>query len=388
MTAPAGLLDRLLGAPMSAAQPNGLLTSEDYAAARKQGLIGLGTGLLAASGPGPQNLGQRLASGIGAGQQAYQGALGSAGNLAAGNQQFQARQQQLQVGEARKAIFAQFPPPADASNPEAVNAWLDQVIPRLVPVDPEGSQQLLQLRKSMVERGQGQAVQLGDQATTFVPGKGFWNAKANGGQGGWVQSIERNMESDALEMKKLALEEQRARTDAAREAARMARGDRLTKAFDSRNKIIVDRIPIIKQALMTLDQAQNSKNENDRRLLYSSSIINFLQAADPRLQLRWQTLNFVKTYIDASFTGKLDVLKEKILNGTLPVRITQAMLNHLNRLLEMEKSDYTVRYNGELTRHPELEGRLAPPEEIFNEQSATDPAEQDNIDMLFPNRAQ
>ena len=183
MTAPAGILDRLLGAPVSAARPTGLLTADDYAAARRQGLLGLGQGLLAASGGGAQysNLNQRLAAGLQAGQQAYQQALGQQAAQAQAGQQYDAqglqmqqtreamqRQQALEQGRAR--IIQQNPMP-DASDPQAMARWIDQVLPQFIMIgDNETLGKLSEIRKSL--GGSVATVNLGDRMQFYNPRTG------------------------------------------------------------------------------------------------------------------------------------------------------------------------------------------------------------------------
>jgi hypothetical protein len=90
------LLERLLPVPPAL---RGILAPEDVQAARTQGLLGLGAGLLESSGwsPTPQSLGPALARGVQGGMQGFQGGLGQAAQMAQLAQSQQAAQRQMEV---------------------------------------------------------------------------------------------------------------------------------------------------------------------------------------------------------------------------------------------------------------------------------------------------
>lgn len=167
---------------MSAARPTGLLTADDYAAARQQGLLGLGTGLLAASGGGPYaNLNQRLALGLRSGQSAYQEALDQQAKQAQAGQAYDfdqlkmqaaqqgmADQQKLAAGRAR--IIQQNPLP-DQSNPQATAAWIDRVLPQFIMLgDTDTLGKLSEIRKSL--GGSVATANLGDRMQFYNPQTG------------------------------------------------------------------------------------------------------------------------------------------------------------------------------------------------------------------------
>lgn len=196
MTIPAGILDRLLGAPMSAAQPTGLLTADDYANARRQGLLGLGKGLLAASGGGPYaNLNQRLAEGVQGGQGAYQSALDRAQAQAMANQGYEinqlkiggakadaARQQQIMQG--REQIIAANPMP-DGTDSASLSAWIDRVLPSFIRLgDTETLGKLSEIRKSIEPKQTNlQVSNLGDRTVWTDPRTGEIVRTEKNGQG-------------------------------------------------------------------------------------------------------------------------------------------------------------------------------------------------------------
>lgn len=172
MTAPAGLLERIGGALFPSQQPmDGLITEEDIRNAQRQGLLGLGTGLLAASGPhtGPRTtLMQALGQGIQQGQQAQQGYLDTAQTRNVRGLQVQGMQREQQQAQQRAAaraqIVSQFPMPA-ANDPNALRQWIDQTLPLWLQHDPETAKQLSEIRKSL-QPAAGRSVQhvdLGDR---------------------------------------------------------------------------------------------------------------------------------------------------------------------------------------------------------------------------------
>lgn len=156
MTAPAGLLERIGGRLFPSPQPvDGLITEEDIANARRQGLLGLGAGLLAASGPSTQRttFTQAVGQGLQAGQQAQQGALDTSmqrrmAGLQAGGLQRDARRQEA-VAAARQQIVAQNPMPPE-SDANRMVAWIDRVFPLFVQSgDDEMISRLTQIRSSI-----------------------------------------------------------------------------------------------------------------------------------------------------------------------------------------------------------------------------------------------
>lgn len=196
MTIPSRLLDNLLGAPTSAARPTGLLTADDYAAARRQGLIGLGTGLLAASGGGNyQNLNQRLVEGVQGGRGAYQGALERASAQAMANQKYetgafalsaakqdQAREQQLM--RAREQIISANPMP-DGTDAGSLSQWIDRVLPSFIRIgDRETVGKLAEVRKSIEPKPRAlQTTNLGDRTQWTDPTTGAVIREERNGQG-------------------------------------------------------------------------------------------------------------------------------------------------------------------------------------------------------------
>jgi hypothetical protein len=157
--------------------------------------MGLGTGLLAASGGGPyQNLNQRLAQGIQGGQGAYQGALDRAQATAMAGQgyemnqlkmqgvrQDQARQQQIMQG--REQIIAANPMP-DSTDSAALASWIDRVLPSFIRIgDTETLGKLSEIRKSIEPKDRVATVNLGDRTQFYDPRTGQPIREERQGQG-------------------------------------------------------------------------------------------------------------------------------------------------------------------------------------------------------------
>lgn len=238
--------------------------------------------------------------------------------------------------------------------PEAANLFVKEQLPHL-----------LELRKGTLDAGKGQAVQTGDQVTTFVPGKGFWDATANGGKGGYVPSIQRHLSADEQENKRIDRELRLAQIEAMKTYRTSLQAQSLTTAFGRDTKDLRDRGRIIMQAQQTIGDAAHNPNPDQQRVLYSSAIANFVQAADQKAQLRQQMLEYFKKNIDPSIGGKWEVLKTRLLDGKLPQYVANGMLAHLQNLLTMTTSEYNKHRDGEIKRHPDLQNWLPDADEFF-----------------------
>ena len=380
-----GLLDRLGARLMPAPgglMESGLLSDDDLKAARKQGLLGIGLSLLANSGPTDaahavrpfQALGQALQQGQGA----YQGAVQSAAGTRQAGQQYSQQQSEAamkkaafekmqSVDQARKTIMAKNPVPTD---PSGMAQWLQAVIPQFIDAGDDDTVAHLTplIDKYRPKTDRYQQTQVGDAATTFDPQTGkFYDPKS----GKWVDAVERHMSPDELALRQAQLAETRSRTAANLSMSQDRANQTAYNAFLTHSKDITERAPILKQALVTLRDAKGDPANGipPNKALYSSAVANFIQAADQKAQIRWQLLNYFKQNVDPSVAGKWEVLKARLLQGTLPGYTMDSMINHLQKLLAMTEEDYARRRSGEIKRHPELEGWLPPSTEYFDEGS-------------------
>jgi hypothetical protein len=170
-----GLLDRLMPVPGAM---EGLLSPEDIKQARMQGLLGLGTSLLSASGPRPQgqvpSLGQALGQGVQQGMSAYQQALqGTAGM----NVAVQERQKAQQIQQQRAAIQARYPARPNET-PQQVIERLTKMLPEYMAInDTEMVGKLVELLKSVGNNNQArrptpQEIRLGNKVILRDPETG------------------------------------------------------------------------------------------------------------------------------------------------------------------------------------------------------------------------
>jgi hypothetical protein len=137
------------------------------------------------------------------------------------------------------------------------------------------------------------------------------------------------------------------------------------------------------QAQQTIGDAQNNPDPQQRRVLYSSAIANFVQAADQKAQLRYQLLQYFKKNVDPSVGGQWNTLKARLTKGELPQYVSQGMLTHLQNLLQMSRSEYEKHRTGEIGRHPELENWLPDPDEFFTSDHGTPTPGGPNLDGIF-----
>jgi hypothetical protein len=352
----------------------GLLSPEETKAGRMQGLLSMGASLLSNSGPKTADkyvgFGPALGQALQAGQGAMQAPLENKMNvmqLQAAKAGLEGKQLELarakKISDARQAIIAKYPPPTN--EPGAMAAWSEKVLPHFIEIgDSDTVGQLTDLRKSLTPKDRYQQTQVGDAATTFDPATGtFYDPSANGGKGGWTTSVARGMNPDEKANKALDRQLRQAQIAETRSATEQRSLQSQNNAFMSRNKDVVDRAAILKQALTTLRDSQNDP------ALYTSSVANFIQAADQKAQIRWQLLKYFKENVDPSVGGKWETLKARMLEGKLPGYVSTSMIRHVSKLLAMSQEEYDRRRSGEIKRHSQLEGWIPPGEELFSEGS-------------------
>jgi hypothetical protein len=137
------------------------------------------------------------------------------------------------------------------------------------------------------------------------------------------------------------------------------------KEFNTQIKPLREFSRALDRSLLTLRDATYSKDPATRRTLYSSAIANFVQAADPNVQLRYQMLMYFKSNVDSSLPGKWEVFKEKVLRGELPEKTMKAMLDHLENVRELTRTEFNAQRKGLVDRHVELDDELPKAEELF-----------------------
>lgn len=251
----------------------------------------------------------------------------------------------------------------DTSHADPFDA-IASVIPNMPPEAVMGMVQhlepILALLSKKDAKSEGQAVQTGRGVTTFIPGKGFYDPTANGGQGGYVPYVERGMNLDEKALKELQLQEARERLDATVAYRQEMQGRVLTQQFNQRTKDLRGRGAMLQQAALTLQQA------GDNKLLTSSAIANFIQGADQKAQLRYQMLQYFKKNVDPSFTGSLTNAASLLLTGKYPDSVYQGLRAHIESLLQQSRKEFDAQRAAEVKRHPDLAGWLPEADEFFS----------------------
>jgi hypothetical protein len=326
------LQDGLMPRPSS-----GLLDEDDIKNARMQGLLGLGASLLADSGPTTAKdrvgLMQSIGRGIQGGQQAYQGAVGSALDQRMGSKMFEQQQQkhaldaaasvqQLQAGQAqqqlqaqRQALFTQNPPPAD---PAGYLDWARMM--------------------------HGKAAGLGDldlaeQFKTIIATQGGAQAKA---QGTYVTVPG----PDGKPMRRWVSQE-----EAAAGVPEYEKPQRDTNAELTLNSRILREQGIEKEYLKQIDdvrttvnaymgakRASTMKGAGDLQILYS-----FIRALDPQSVVREGEIALANA--SASLWSRAHIWKNKIekKGGTLSPIQRQQMLELMKQMVEL-KTDWADQF--------------------------------------------
>lgn len=154
----------------------------------------------------------------------------------------------------------------------------------------------------------------------------------------------------------------------------LLQGDAASRQFDSVTKDLRSRAQMVQQAVLTVHQAQFAQDPEQRKVLTSSAIANFVQASDQKANLRYQMLQFFKKNVDPSFKGSWENAANLLATGQYPNKIYSALENHLTSLLSQTKTEYQQLYNGEVKRHPAFANLYRTPDEIFlNNAQTTDP---------------
>ena len=197
----------------------------------------------------------------------------------------------------------------------------------------------------------------------------------------WEPSVPKS-EPDSVVAHKRALEDlAQARIDTAY-ARLQAAGEQFSKKqltqgvkdFTAQVEPLRARAAVIEQALLTIDDAAHNPDPNVRRTLYTSTVANFIQAADQKAQVRYQLLNYFKNNVDPSVAGKWEVLKARMLKGALPGYTMEGMLTHLKNLRELTRSEIEAQRDGLVKRRPELDEALPTLDEFFPTMSNDAPA--------------
>lgn len=124
-----------------------------------------------------------------------------------------------------------------------------------------------------------------------------------------------------------------------RQSARVQTG---AQNFMSNNKELYNRASTLNQAMLTLQSTSPA--------LYKSKLVNFLQAADPKAQIRLGTLQYFGN-VDPSAHGQMSVITDKIMNGQYPPEVIKGLTDHLESLRQLNKSEWTAKRNWYTSRN-------------------------------------
>jgi hypothetical protein len=172
-----GLLDTIGERLFPAQAQEGLISPEDVAHAQRSGMLALGAGLLAASGPSTQrtSFGQALGQSIQGAQQGVQASLDQQIERRMALQKFQEQQAATQRRELlqreRQRIAQQYPMPQEGGN-DRLMRWVEQVYPKFVELgDDEMISRLTQVASSIGARHNGATSQKIDEVIDPTTGK-------------------------------------------------------------------------------------------------------------------------------------------------------------------------------------------------------------------------
>lgn len=355
----AGLFDRLgqtlLPDPSNA---GGLFSPEDIAHARSQGLLGIGQGLLAASGPTDMahkvGFMQAVGAGLQGGQDAYQGALSTAAaykktaqDMQTGQLGNQAKQLELDQATKRQKILAALPPPDQSAGSGAMLKWIDQAVPALTQAGlTDDATSLAGMRKSL-EREKYQFVQGRDAIYRGDPNTGDL-----------TKLVDLGMNPDAMQEKALDRQVKLSQIAATRTMTEESHAQSAARAFTGRNQKLVDTSLPYSQAKSAFAEARAG---NPAAL--KSAIVSFAGVADPKAQLRQGIIEMLSK-LDPSIHGEWALAQARLEKGQLPPYVINDMEKLVDRIHGQNKALYQQRYNAETKRHPN--SWIPTPEEQFD----------------------
>jgi hypothetical protein len=349
-----GLLDNLLGGGRESA-PSGLIPDDMLKQLHKRALLAAGLGMMQAAHTRGQNT---LAAGLGAGLKAGQEAFAT-GIQGAENQAILDRKvsESDRIDTLRKQVAAKYPAVDGETVPQKITRLTNMAMEYAQGGDHQTAANLVStanaLRLSVNSGNKPRYFQANGKVTRVDP-DGTITEIINDG------SLEAKEE---LAKANLAL-----RTESVGQAGQRI-GQRQALNFYSRNHKIIDWGHALNQAITTITDAKGNK------YLTSSTIANFVQAADQNARLQIQMLNYFKENIDPSFTGRWDQWKQRALTGQYTPEVYEKLLQHLKNLRKLAFKEYNAQRNGEIRQKPEMENAILKDEEAMGSEDALDDVE-------------
>lgn len=337
MTAPIvprkrGLLEKIF-APQGANAPEGLVPADLLHQIGNRSLLAAGLGLMQASHTrgANRNWGASLGAALQAGQESYSGGLESAEQQGILNQK---QSEMERIDTLRKTVAAKYPAVEGETPKQKVIRLTNMAMEYAQGGDHQTASNLVSTANALRSAGasQYQYVQKNGIITQINKETGETRRLTN---------------PDEITQARLELSQ--GNLDA-RNAELGLSGQRLMQrqglAFYTRNRKVIDWGHALNQAITTISDAKGNK------YLTSSTIANFVQAADQNARLQIQMLNYFKTDIDPSFVGRWENWKDRALTGQYKPEVYEKLLGHLKKLRKLAGKEYDSQRNAEIRKHP------------------------------------
>jgi hypothetical protein len=128
--------------------------------------------------------------------------------------------------------------------------------------------------------------------------------------------------------------------------------------FNTDVKPLATKATLISNAENTLTQALTSKNPDVQAALTGPAVSQVVQAIDQSSNLRYQLLQYYQQHIDTSFRGSWDMLKSRILSGTLPGNKLQALLTIVQQAGALNRQELQAKRDQHVKLDPRLDAVL------------------------------
>jgi hypothetical protein len=327
----------------------GLFSDEDIAAARKQGLLHLGTSLLGdTSGMG---LGPALAGGLQNAQQAY-------GQDLQGRAVQNDALKQKQMLDTRKQIMQQYAPGPNDNASTMMQKFPLMYADLMRAGDMEGAKNVQGIVERMAEAAKAgnklMPINLGDRTVLLNQETG----KMTDAAGNPVTDTTHHQTADEIADHAANRREQEARMALMEVQRKMALGQQAQSAFANQNK----DLRATEQLYGNWKQSYEDAKTNPAAT--KSAIVNFSRIADPGQRSSLGMLHYMEQ-VNPSLVGRFQITASKLENGTIPVQVLDWMNQHVDKLHSAHISEYESRRAGRIKSQPYLDQYLDKTEDVF-----------------------